>query len=138
VRLAEQVAGLRHRCKAVQLPVNLAMPEAYVLANQTVRGEPMSALQAAQRLGMLAFASGPLHQGRLARIRPAHVPLLTDLDPAGHALQFARSVPGVTSALVGMASPEHVVENTRLLGLPRAPQGWVDRAAQPPVAAVYS
>lgn len=138
VALAEQVAGLRHRCKAVQLPVNLAMPEAFVLQNQTVRGEAMTALQAAQRLGMLAFASGPLQQGRLAKLRPAHVAPLGELDPAGVALQFARSVPGVTSALVGMANPTHVTENTRLLGIPRAPSGWIERSAQPAVAAVYS
>ncbi len=137
VRLAEDVAGLRHRCKAVQLPVSLAMPEACVLANQTVRGETMTALQAAQKLGLVAFASAPLHQGRLARVRPGHVAPLQDLDSTGLALQFARSLPGVASALVGMANPAHVRENTRLFDLPRAPSAWLERAAHPPTAAVY-
>ncbi|MBM4345607.1 MAG: aldo/keto reductase, partial [Deltaproteobacteria bacterium] len=33
VRIAEQVAGSRHRFRAVQLPVNLAMPEAHTRRN---------------------------------------------------------------------------------------------------------
>lgn len=137
VRLAEEVAGLRHHCKAVQLPVSLAMPEACLLANQTVRGEAMTVLQAAQKLGLVTFASAPLHQGRLSQVRLGHVPGLLDLDSAGLALQFARSVPGVASALVGMATQAHVLANTRLLDLPKAPEAWIERAAHPPAAAVY-
>ena len=36
------------------------------------------------------------------------------------ALQFARSCPGVATALCGMSRPEHVAENLELLGLPKA------------------
>lgn len=140
VRLAEDVAGSGHRCKAVQLPVSLAMPEAVVLANQTVRGEAMSALHAAQHLGLVAFASGSLQQGRLARVQPGHVhpqPELDCLGPAAVALQFARSAPGVTTALCGMASEAHVAANTRLLDLPRASPAWLARAARQPEAAAW-
>jgi aryl-alcohol dehydrogenase-like predicted oxidoreductase len=36
------------------------------------------------------------------------------------ALQFARSSPGITTALVGMSRPEHVKANARLVGVPPA------------------
>ncbi|MFQ5724400.1 MAG: aldo/keto reductase, partial [Terriglobia bacterium] len=57
VRLAEEVAGAGHHFKVVQLPYNLAMPEALLVANQTVAGEPVTLLEAARRLGMFVFAS---------------------------------------------------------------------------------
>ncbi len=132
LQCAHDVAGSRHRCRAVQLPMNLMMPEAFTLANQLVRGEMTTVLQAAQRLGLVVFGSGPLLQGKLAKRFPAHVPILHEtFDAAATALQFARSLPGVTSTLVGMATMEHVVTNTALLSQPRAPQSWLTRAAQP-------
>jgi aryl-alcohol dehydrogenase-like predicted oxidoreductase len=40
--------------------------------------------------------------------------------PAQAALQFARSCPGVTTALCGMSRTGHVAENLQVLALPRA------------------
>lgn len=145
VELAEEVAGPRHRFKALQVPLNLAMPEAYLLQNQVVRGAHLTLLQAAERLGLMVFASSPLHQGKLIRRQPAHVPdLAVDHHAAGlpptlvKALQFTRSLPGVASTLVGMGSPEHVGDNVRLLRIKRAPAAWLTQAAAPCVGAAYS
>jgi len=86
----------------------------------------LSALDAVKELGLVALASGPLLQGRLAKHQPSHVPHLEGLQsPAEHALQFARSAPAVTSALVGMGTVAHVAENARLLGRPKAPESWL-------------
>ncbi len=129
LELASEVAGLRHNMRAVQLPVNLAMPEALTRANQPVRGHMLPALDAVRELGLLALASGPLLQGRLGRALPSHVPTLEGAEtPAQHALQFARSAPSVTSALVGMASVQHVAENTRVLTWPKASAQWLQAA----------
>ncbi len=131
LELASEIAGLRHNMRAVQLPLNLAMPEALTLPNQPVRGHLLPALDAVRELGLLALASGPLLQGRLGRGQPAHVPQLEGLaTPASLALQFARSAPSVTSALVGMASVAHTAENTRLMAQPKAPLAWLHAAAQ--------
>ncbi len=59
-------------------------------------------------------------EGRLAAGLPAG---LRDKFPgcaidAQRALQFARSTPGLTSALVGMSSPEHVRLNMALTHIP--------------------
>lgn len=145
VEIAEEVAGPRHRFKAVQVPLNLAMPEAYLVPNQLVRGAQLTVLQAAERLGLMVFASSPLHQGKLIRRQPAHIPeLAADHHTAGlpptlvRALQFTRSLPGVVSTLVGMGSPEHVGDNVRLLRIKRAPAAWLAEAAAPCVGAAYS
>jgi len=39
---------------------------------------------------------------------------------AERALQFVRSSPGITTALVGMSHAEHVRANVRLVGIPPA------------------
>ena len=44
--------------------------------------------------------------------------------PARRALQFARSAPGLTTALVGVSSPEHAAEN---FGLALFPPAGTDR-----------
>jgi len=44
-------------------------------------------------------------------------PLGSLASDAQTAIQFVRSVPGVTTALVGMSSSEHVEENLQLAGI---------------------
>ncbi len=124
VHLAEEVAGASHHFKVVQLPYNVAMPEAYFFPNQTVDGESVTLLEAAARLGITIFASASLLQGQVARGLPAELRALfgagLETDAQG-ALQFVRSTPGVATALVGMKHSEHVEENLRLLSTPPAP-----------------
>jgi aryl-alcohol dehydrogenase-like predicted oxidoreductase len=114
VRLAIEVAGDgRPRFKAVQLPLNLAMPEALAAPTQELDGVGVPALIAAQKLNVAVFTSASILQGRLSRGLPPEIAeVFPDLvSDAQRALQFTRSAPGVTTALVGMSSTEHVEEN---------------------------
>ena len=105
---AREVAGARHRFRAVQLPFNLEMDEAASLPNQ--QGHTL--LQAAADAGIAVFASAPVLQGRLANLSPAERARLAGLDTdAQRALQFVRATPGITCALVGTRSVAHVEEN---------------------------
>lgn len=115
-RLAVEAGGARHRFRAVQLPVNLGMPEAFAQANQQVDDDELPALAAARHYGLMAFASGSLHQGQLLGRLPPWLRrnLGEDATDAQRALQFARSCPGLTAALVGMSRPPHVEENLSL------------------------
>jgi aryl-alcohol dehydrogenase-like predicted oxidoreductase len=65
-------------------------------------------------------ASASLLQARLARNLPqeltAHLPGVS--SDAARALQFTRSTPGITVALVGMSNPRHVHENLELVAVP--------------------
>jgi len=124
--LAEEVGGAEHRFRAVQLPYNLAMTEAFTVANQGASGEPIPLLESARRLDVYVMSSASIYQGQLAKNLPAVVAgLLPGLDTdAQRALQFARSTPGVGTALVGMKTPAHVAEAARLCAVPPVP--WSD------------
>ena len=116
---AREVGGEAHGFRFIQLPLNLAMPEAFTLRNQKVNAEDVSTLEAATALDITAIASASILQGRVARGMPAGMreqlgSLATD---AQMAIQFVRSTPGVTTALVGMSSEEHVEENLSLVKL---------------------
>ena len=105
VELARQVGGAANGFRFIQLPLNLAMPEAIAVAHD------------AAQLGVTVVASASILQARLARrlpeeIRTALGSLRTDAQTA---IQFVRSAPGITTALVGMSHIEHVEENLELV-----------------------
>ena len=119
--LARDIAGEKHRFRFVQLPFNLAMTEALTLGNQTLGGETKTVMEAASELAITLIASASLLQGQVARNLPPFVAQALGLQSdAERALQFARSSPGITTALVGMSHPEHVKANSRLAGIPPA------------------
>ena len=139
VRCAEDVAGSRHHFKAVQLPLSMRLPEALTWRQQPVGGALMSPLEAANALGLVAFTSATLHQGKLcdgATAGAETAPVADELTKATlDALQFGRSAPGVTSALVGMSQVAHVRSNVRVLRQERAPEQWLLSVAQRPTGA---
>ena len=116
VGIARQVAGDKHGFRFIQLPHNLAMPEAYLLPNQAVKGKVYTAFAAAAELGLTAMCSASILQGKLTHSVPFHIreTLGNPLTDALSAIEFVRSTPGVTTALVGMSSAAHVVENMKL------------------------
>lgn len=122
--IAAEVGGMEHHFRFIQLPFNLGMVEAFV-------EKPESALGAAERLGIAAIASGTLMQGQVLSHMPDAVPeLLPGLaTDAQRAIQFTRSTPGISVALVGMARREHVLEN---IGVARVPP-----AARDPYLRLY-
>jgi len=68
--IANEVAGEQHHFRFIQLPFNLAMPEAYGLMNQRGGKEKMSILTAANRLGIAVIGSATLYQARLTKDLP--------------------------------------------------------------------
>lgn len=116
--IAREVGGAEHHFRFLQLPFNLAMPEAMAMQNHN----GATVLEAASRLGMTVVASATLLQSRLAHDLPAEVGakitgLATD---AQRAIQFTRSTPGISVALVGMSNPAHVAENLGVATVPPA------------------
>jgi aryl-alcohol dehydrogenase-like predicted oxidoreductase len=113
LRLAEEVGGKDHHFRAIQLPYNLAMPEALTARTQRVDGKGVPVLQVARAHGMLVFASASLLQQRLTENLPkeTHRWFPGFEKDAQRAIQFVRSTPGVACALVGMSRREHLAEN---------------------------
>ena len=111
--IANVEGGPEHRFRFVQLPFNLGMVEAFTV-------QPESVLHAADRLGIAVVASATLIQGRLIGHLPEKIhTLIPGLESdAQRSIQFTRSTPGVSVALVGMGRPDHVAQN---LGIARVP-----------------
>ncbi|MDQ1728874.1 MAG: hypothetical protein QOD33_999 [Pyrinomonadaceae bacterium] len=128
VALANEVGGASHGFRFIQLPFNLALPEALTIANQELAGEQVSTLEAAAALNVTVMSSASIFQGRVARglpddLRESLGSLPTD---AQSAIQFVRSAPGITTALVGMGNSEHVNENLNLVNVePLAPDQFM-------------
>lgn len=120
VNLASEVGGREHNFRFIQLPFNLAMPEALVAYNQTLQGTRVTALEAAHTLGLTVVASASLLQGKVAFGIPEAIrgPLGRLPTEAQSAIQFVRSTPGVTTALIGMSRRAHVEENLQLTRVP--------------------
>ena len=116
VAAANEVGGAEHGFRFIQLPFNLAMPEALTVANEKIGKEQMSAIESAAQLEVTVMASASMLQGRVARDLPDEIrELLGSLETnAQAAIQFVRSTPGITTALVGMSKVEHVEENLKL------------------------
>lgn len=120
--LAREAGGAEHGMRAVELPFSLAMPEAARSATQPWRGRRVPFLEAAREAGLLVLGSATLAQGRLLRQLPPGV--RKQMDAASDveaAVQFARSTPGLTSALVGTGRVAHAKENVALAQRPPRP-----------------
>ncbi|WP_224447511.1 aldo/keto reductase [Haloprofundus salilacus] len=97
---------------AVQLPFNVEMADAFTAAVHKREGERVSALEFAHDVGLSVFASASLKQGNLVTGIPEAVAAEVEGDSTTQrALNFARSAPAVTAALVGTRSRKHVAEN---------------------------
>jgi aryl-alcohol dehydrogenase-like predicted oxidoreductase len=114
---AVDVGGPDHHLRGISLPYNVALGEAKGLESQFGPDSCAASLFDSLRdTGTAVFTAQPLVQGRATRglplfFRQAFPGLATD---AQRCLQFARSTPGVTTALCGMRGPEHVAENLAL------------------------
>ncbi len=107
-----------HGFEAIQLPFNVRMADAFTLANQRPvddpEGPPVSTLEFAHDAGLSVITSASIGQGELAT--EGAIPDRIDARLSGEtaaqrALNFARSAPAVTTALVGTNDPTHLREN---------------------------
>ena len=99
------------------------MSEALSSVNQKADGKEATLLEAAQSFNVAVMCSASVLQGQLTRNLPDMIrDTFQGLETDGQrALQFVRSTPGVTTALVGMKQLSHVEENLKTARLPPAP-----------------
>ena len=117
---ARSAGGRDHHFRWIQLPLNLAMPEAYLAPTQLLDGRAMTPLAAAQASGLSVQTSASIMQGRILRQLPDGFAEALGLQtPAQGALQFTRSCPGVITALCGMGRAAHVAENVAVMTIPK-------------------
>jgi aryl-alcohol dehydrogenase-like predicted oxidoreductase len=123
--IVRAIAGFDGHFRFIQAPIGLWAPEAILLHNQTNTGTgteaPVSLLRAARDLGLTVIANGSLLQGELVGAPALDEDYgISDLTGPIQAIQFSRSIPGVTSVLVGMTQPPHWEQNASLFALPKA------------------
>jgi aryl-alcohol dehydrogenase-like predicted oxidoreductase len=117
---AASAGGQDHHFRWIQLPLNLAMPEAFLAPTQEINGQAMTPLAAAQASGLSVQTSASIMQARILRQLPdGFAEALGLKTPAQAALQFTRSCPGVTTALCGMGRAAHVIENAAVMAVPK-------------------
>jgi aryl-alcohol dehydrogenase-like predicted oxidoreductase len=123
IGLARNTGGEEHHFRAIQLPMNIAMPEALRSKNQKYGTQSVSLLEAANQQRILVLSSASILQGQLAHNLPGFIsrslPELT--TDAQRSIQFVRSTLGITTALVGMSNPAHVEENLKVAQTPPLP-----------------
>jgi aryl-alcohol dehydrogenase-like predicted oxidoreductase len=133
-----EVGGPDHHMRGIQFPYSLGMGEALGLPSQFGSGaRPAGVLDTLEGTGTAVFTCVPLLRGQVMRGLPAflreELPGITSHPQV--ALQFARSTPGVTTALVGMRDSRHVDHNLELARQPPAPREAIsrifERALQP-------
>jgi aryl-alcohol dehydrogenase-like predicted oxidoreductase len=115
LEIAHDASGGQNGFKFVQFPFNAAMPEALTSKTQKVAGEKVSLLESCSGLGIGAFTSVPLMQGRLLGRMKVNIGSLTSAQVN---LQFARSASGIIAPLAGQKNPSHVSENLALAKVP--------------------
>ncbi len=122
LELARETAGDGHHFRFIQLPFNLAMPEAFARKNQNLGKELRSTLEIAADEGVMVIGSATLYQGQLTQGLPDFIgKRLRMKSDAENAAQFARSAPGIAAALIGMSRTEHVAANLRVAAYPLTP-----------------
>ncbi|WP_256298767.1 aldo/keto reductase [Haloarchaeobius salinus] len=109
---AESAGNAATHFRAIQLPFNVHMADAFTVEAQPSADGPVSTLRLAHEADLDVFTSASILQGDLADGLPEDV----DARVAGEtavqrAINFARSAPGVTCSLVGASRTEHVAEN---------------------------
>jgi aryl-alcohol dehydrogenase-like predicted oxidoreductase len=126
IEIANDIGGARHNFRFIQLPFNLAMVEAYGQRVEHDGSSSRTVLEVAEEYGITAVASASLLQARLAKGLPEELASQLGLETdAQRAIQFVRSTPGITVALVGMGQPAHVAENLVLKTVePVAPEKY--------------
>jgi len=124
VRLATEVAGPGHHLQVVQLPVSVAITGGVVFRNQAVGDKLLPVLECAHDLGLAVITSASIGQAQLTgRVASLLAEVYPELNTsAQRALQFTRSLPGVTTALVGMGRVEHVRDDMALAACPPEPE----------------
>ncbi|WP_117592231.1 aldo/keto reductase [Haloprofundus halophilus] len=119
-RAADAAGNDQSGLLALQMPFNVEMADAFTAkvhersddGDGGDGGERVSALEFAHDAGLSVFASASLKQGELVAGLPDAVAAELEGDSTTQrALNFARSAPAVTAALVGTSRREHVAEN---------------------------
>ncbi len=103
----------------LQLPLGIWGTEAITVKSQNAFGmTPVSILNYALSNGITVFANSALLQGDLLRCDLSVIPGSNSMSEIHRAINFARSVPGVKSLIVGIKSKKSITDAVQVMKSP--------------------
>jgi aryl-alcohol dehydrogenase-like predicted oxidoreductase/nucleoside-diphosphate-sugar epimerase len=114
---AKIAAGSKeHHLTSIELPLNVIRHFALTRTNQNLNGNLVTVMEFARAKGLKVFTSNSALYGESSEDIESRLQLNSPLSIPEQNILFAKSIPGVTSAIVGMRRLENVESAVRVLG----------------------
>jgi nucleoside-diphosphate-sugar epimerase/aryl-alcohol dehydrogenase-like predicted oxidoreductase len=114
---AKIAAGTKdHHLTSIELPLNVIRHFALTRTNQPLDGNLVTVMEFARAKGLKVFTSNSALYGESSDDIESRLRLNSTLTIPEQNILFAKSIPGVTSAIVGMRRIENVESAIRVLG----------------------
>jgi len=104
-----------HNFTAIEIPLNIEIHMAFTRANQYHNDNLTTILNLAKELGIKVFTSNSIHYGDDSEKFNSILNFQSPLNTPQKSLLFAKSLPQVTSAIVGMKKITHVKQAAEVL-----------------------
>jgi aryl-alcohol dehydrogenase-like predicted oxidoreductase/nucleoside-diphosphate-sugar epimerase len=98
----------QHNFRGVELPINVLMNEGLIYPNQMHNGKLVTVLDFAKNNNLKVFTSNSVMYGQDTDRINAHYNFDYDLSSPQKSMLLLKSIPGITSAIVGMKNPANV------------------------------
>lgn len=108
LEMAKLAGGDNHHFSGIEIPLNVKKHEGYTNLNQPWQGEMLSVIDVARKNNIKIFTSASAMYGEDDDFCRSFYNFDYDLTTAQKSLLFAKSVPGVTSAIVGTRQIENI------------------------------
>lgn len=116
LEIAEIAAGgKQHHFEGIELPINVLNSEAITYSNQWYQGKLIPTGSFARANNLKLFTSNSVIYGEDSSLISAHYSFDYEFTPAQKSLLFLKSLPEITSAIVGMKRSENVEQAIEVL-----------------------
>jgi aryl-alcohol dehydrogenase-like predicted oxidoreductase/nucleoside-diphosphate-sugar epimerase len=109
LEIANMAAGYKqHNFVGIELPINVLINEAVTYPNQMYNGTPVSVIEFAKNNNLKVFTSNSVMYGEDNEKINSHYNFDYGLSSPQKSLLWLKSIPGITSAIVGMKKSANV------------------------------
>lgn len=105
----------KHNLTSIELPLNVIRHYSFTRKNQNLNGTPVTVMELAREQNLKVFTSNSVLYGNSSEDIECRLPVDLPLTTPEKNLLFAKSIPGVTSAIVGMRRLENIESAKRVL-----------------------
>jgi aryl-alcohol dehydrogenase-like predicted oxidoreductase/nucleoside-diphosphate-sugar epimerase len=117
----------KHNLTSIELPLNVIRHYAFTRKNQNLNGTPVTVMELAREQNLKVFTSNSVMYGDSSEDIECRLQIDLPFTTPEKNLLFAKSMPGVTSAIVGMRRLENIESAKRVLHSNRIDNRTLDR-----------